>query len=681
MSTLEIQQTDGSIRLFLKGQCVLEHSPHRPLMEIGYGTPTITMSHGIFDIHSGLTRRIPLTIGQVENSDESSTLLTFSVAGDGPVITMNIAASPENDDALRATVLSTGSGDGAPSRIFLRLPAVKNEGIYGGGEQYSRFNMRGSHLPLWTGEQGVGRAHNLTTWLANRHSDAGGQWHSTYFPQPTFVSDTGRYIHLESSAYMLCDFASPESDTFEIWQNAFSFVLGVADDVATAVVALGDILGRQPRLPDWADTGMWLGLQGGSQIIRDKTRKARDAGIPLAGLWVQDWEGKRVTSFGSQLFWDWKHSKEMYPDLPDLIEELKAESIRFLGYINPFLAAEGELYREAREKNYCVKNSSGEDYLITVTTFPAALVDLSNPEAFEWIKGVIKEHMLGIGLSGWMADFGEYLPTDAVLHGTDAAEFHNRYPAEWARANYEAMQEAGKLEDTAIFMRAGFTGSSRYTHSVWAGDQMVDWSRHDGLPSVIPAALSAGIAGIGVHHSDLGGYTTLFHKKRSKELFMRWAEQSAFTPIMRSHEGNRPASNWQWDTDDETMNHLAAMVRVFVELRPYRRAVLDEYYNGGLPAQRPVQLHYPEWSRRSLKDRQYRYLFGRDLFVAPILKKGVRTARVTLPQDTWIHLWTGRELTGDGKRAYTVATPLGQPPVFYRAESSWNELFHTFRKQ
>jgi sulfoquinovosidase len=680
--TLEIQQTDGSIRLFLKGRCVLEHSPRRPLMEIGYGTPTITMSHGNFDIRSGLTRRIPLTICRVETTDGTSAVLTCPVPGGGPTVTMKVSAPADDSHgptALAASISVTDNhGDEAPDRVFLRLPAARNEGIYGGGEQYSRFNMRGSRLPLWTGEQGVGRAHNLTTWLANRHSDAGGSWHSTYFPQPTFVSDSGRYIHLESSGYMLCDFASPESDTFEVWQNAFSFRLGVADDVAAAVIALGDILGRQPRLPDWADTGMWLGLQGGSGVIREKTRKARDAGIPLAGLWVQDWEGKRVTAFGSQLFWNWKYSKEMYPDLPDLIEELKDDGIRFLGYINPFLAVEGDLYQEARDKNYCVKNSAGEDYLITVTTFPAALVDMSNPEAFEWIKGVIKEHMLGIGLSGWMADFGEYLPTDAVLHSADAGEFHNRYPAEWARANYEAMVEAGRLEDTAIFMRAGFTGSSRYTHSVWAGDQMVDWSRHDGLPSVIPAALSAGIAGIGVHHSDLGGYTTLFHHKRSKELFMRWAEESAFTPIMRSHEGNRPASNWQWDSDDETMNHLAAMVRVFVKLRPYRRAVLEEYYNGGLPVQRPVQFHYPEWSRKTLKERQYRYLFGRDLFVAPVLKKGVRTARITLPRDTWIHLWTGREFTGDGKRACTVAAPPGQPPVFYRAESPWNELFRSF---
>ena len=31
------------------------------------------------------------------------------------------------------------------------------------------------------------------------------------------------------------------------------------------------------------------------------------------------------------------------------------------------------------------------------------------------MKAVIKEEMLGVGLSGWMADFGEALPLNAEL--------------------------------------------------------------------------------------------------------------------------------------------------------------------------------------------------------------------------------------------------------------------------
>ena len=43
----------------------------------------------------------------------------------------------------------------------------------------------------------------------------------------------------------------------------------------------------------------------------------------------------------------------------------------------------------------------------------------------------------------------------------------------------------------------------------WSGDQNVDWSYSDGLPSTLPAALSLGLSGFGLNHFDIGGYTTL----------------------------------------------------------------------------------------------------------------------------------------------------------------------------
>ena len=47
--------------------------------------------------------------------------------------------------------------------------------------------------------------------------------------------------------------------------------------------------------------------------------------------------------------------------------------------------------------------------------FYCGVVDLTNPDAYEWFKDeVIKKHSLDIGIDGWMADFGEYLPTDDI---------------------------------------------------------------------------------------------------------------------------------------------------------------------------------------------------------------------------------------------------------------------------
>lgn len=74
---------------------------------------------------------------------------------------------------------------------------------------------------------------------------------------------------------------------------------------------------------------------------------------------------------------------------------------------------------------------------------------------------------------------------------------------------------------------------------MWLGDQNVDWSEGDGLPSVVPSALSSGLCGIGMTHIDIGLYTTFgaLGLKRSAELLLRSAEMAVFSPVMRTHEG------------------------------------------------------------------------------------------------------------------------------------------------
>ena len=74
---------------------------------------------------------------------------------------------------------------------------------------------------------------------------------------------------------------------------------------------------------------------------------------------------------------------------------------------------------------------------------------------------------------------------------------------------------------------------------MWAGDQNVDFSYGDGLPSTIPSALNMGLSGVGITHFDIGGYTTYqtFGLVRTAELLLRSAEAAIFTSMFRSHEG------------------------------------------------------------------------------------------------------------------------------------------------
>ena len=546
--TLQIIETDlsydfvpGELRVFYKEHLIIEHRHDLPFVTVAEGEGRYKNVRGNFRIRDSRKRRQELEPLKVEKSGGKELTVRWSD------ILSTVIGVADGVCSIRFTLLDTPAAAGW-NRVILRIPAVPGERIYGGGEQFSYVNLRGRRTVNWVQESGVGRGRNMISLFAQVHSGEGGTRQSTYYPLPLFISSENYYVHTDSARYSSFDFTARGFHRLEFWDTEFTVNIGRAKHARKLLDRLSLHAGRQPALPEWVFDGMILGVQGGRETVEGKLQKARAAGVKVAGLWCQDWEGVRFTAFGQQLFWDWKPDTKRYGDLKSFIGELAARpdgAVRFLGYINPFLALEGELYKIAAQKGYCVKNAKGEDYHVVITTFPAALLDLTNPEACEWIKGVIRENMLGTGLAGWMADFGEYLPTDAVLcSGEDPEEFHNRYSSVWARINYEAVKEAGAENEALIFMRAGFTGATKYAMSVWGGDQLVSFNRDDGFPSAIRAGISLGLSGVGNYHTDLGGYTTVAWVKRRKELFFRWAEIAAFMPVMRTHEGNRPLSNW-----------------------------------------------------------------------------------------------------------------------------------------
>jgi alpha-glucosidase len=355
------------------------------------------------------------------------------------------------------------------------------------------------------------------------------------------------------------------------------------------------------------------------------------------------------------------------------ITNLKKQGVRFLGYINPYLLEGHELYKEAEAKNLLALTTQDKPYLVDFGEFDAGIVDFTNPKAKSWYVELIRKEMIDFGLDGWMADFGEYLPTDVVLHDRSSGMLaHNAWPGIWAEVNMRAVVEAGKQEEILFFMRAGNARSLKFCPMMWAGDQNVDWSEDDGLPSVLTSSLSLAMSGMGLHHSDIGGYTTLYGMKRSKELLCRWAEQAAFTPLMRTHEGNRPKDNWQFDTDEETIALFARMGSIHVRLKEYIQFCVKENAQEGKPVIRPIFLHYPEEPFFTCKDE---YLLGRDLLVAPILEEGATARKVMFPSDDWIHLFTAEEFSGGED---LVEAPMGSPAVFYRKASMFARLFEEF---
>lgn len=557
--------------------------------------------------------------------------------------------------------------------VVLRLPRAHDEPVHGLGAQFTDFDLSGSFVPIVTREQGVGRGRQPLTALAEATEGGGGDEFATYAPVPFALIGARRGVALDTTRYSTWDLRRPELVDVTHWHDEVSATVYSGAEPADVLESRTGDTGRPDPLPDWALDGAIVGLQGGSQEVRRKLAMLRDT--PVSAVWLQDWTGSRRTDFGDRLWWTWQLDRDRYGDWESLVSELRARDIRVLTYVNPFLVDAGDregrnLYREAEAAGYLVRNRQGAPYLLDQGGFSAALVDLSNPAAVDWYVDVIAGEVAGAGAAGWMADFGEGLPFDAVLHQGDSAEWHNRWPDEWARVNELACQRAG-MPDCLVFHRS--TGPHTAS-TMWAGDQLVDFGAEDGMTSALHGMLAAGASGMPLTHSDTGGYTGLAQPlvgvRRTPEVLQRWSELSAWGVLLRTHEGNRPAEGAQVYDDAASADAFAEQARVFAALSDYRAEVVAEAAERGMPALRHVRLAYPDQSWPEGVDDQF--LFGRSFLVAPVLDAGATSATAHLPPGRWVHLWTGDEYgEPDSVSSATVAAPPGQPAVFYPAGDPW----------
>jgi alpha-glucosidase len=680
---LQLTSDGREFSVIFKDHEILRHSPARSIIDLGTGVADFrpNKNHQAFFRPRDLrTRMKPLiAFDIIEQSDESA-----SVELEG-LLRLDFGVV---DERLEITIGLIGDSHPQWNRFTFRVVAEPGEHIYGLGEQFIVLDVKGKKVPLWTQEPGLARDRSILALIADLMMGAGGRWHTTYFPQPTFISSAHYFVHADAYSYAVFDFTAKDHHELRFWSVPAKIVIDARPTAAETLGSLSAYLGRQRPLPDWAIKGVWLGIGGGLDEAKDgessvpwKVRRAIEAGVPVSAVWCEDWTGLyRASAYETRLFWNWRFDAERYPDLPTYIQSLHDQGIKFLGYDNCFLMRHGDLYKEAAGQGYLVKHADGTPYDIKMLSFSAGMLDLTNLGCRDWIKGIIQQEMIDVGLDGWMCDFGEYLPIDAALHsGEDPALVHNEYPVSWAKVNYEAVSEAGRLDgDDAIvfFNRSGNAGTSKYSPLIWSGDQQVTFQKGNGLPAAIAAGISMGLSGIGHHHSDIGGYFGFLWIKRTKELFMRWCEFATFTPVMRTHcrKDFTATIDWQWYSDDETLAHFARFGGIHEKMLPYIKRVLDEYQQLGLPAIRHPWIHYE--GDETVHGLKYEYLFGPDLLVAPVCKKGAKKWRVYLPSYEWIHLWSGKKWK---KGWAAVQAPIGQPPVFYRAGSEFTSLFETLK--
>ena len=651
---LEIKVNNKSLSISFEGQDELIFNVGDEIFAVGKGETNYSMNRGTFAIKEHIFEKHPLKIERFAKND--------IILEKGKIILKiednNIHFIPEGLDGF--------------NMMWFKLPSNKSEGFYGTGEIFTEFNLKGQKATIWVAEhinvkQTTIKMLNNLVGLKNLNFCRKFGAYESYYEQPTFISSNKYFYHSDATARSVFKF--DKDQTIIQTDQIAPFWISYAEDFESLMTNLTDIVGRQPELPDWVYDGQILGIQGGTDIMMEKYNKVVAHNGKVNGIWIQDWEGRRVTAVGKQLFWNWEWDKELYPNLDKKIKELNKQGVKVLGYCNPFLAIEKPLYKEATAKGYCVKDKDGNDYLVKITTFPAAMVDLTNPDAYIWIKEIIKKNLIDFGLSGWMADFGEYLPTDSVLFSGENAEYvHNTWPALWAKVNREAVEESGKLGEIMFFTRAGYTGTPKQTLMMWNGDNHPDFSKDFGLPSIVPAMLSLTVCGCGLSHSDIGGYTSIMNLRRNMDVYKRWFEMNAFSPLMRGHEGLNPDINVQFDADDDILEFASKMSRIHAALKPYLKEAVAKNAKEGVGVVRPLFFYYDE---KEAYNNGYEYLLGRDILVAPVMRPKATKRKVYLPDDVWIHLWSQQEYKGG---TYVIDAPYGQIPVFVRKNAKSNVL-------
>ena len=517
-------------------------------------------------------------------------------------------------------------------------------------------------------------AHSI---VKNLSTDNGGKkGTSAYKCVPFFMSTTGYGLWLDTTGEATFDMNSTTRDQVIVDEasNRLHIVLFTQPrfpDILTAFTGLAAGGGARATLPPYWAFAPWQARdyhQNETQV-REDIDKTRELGLPASVILI---DSPWATAYNS-----YKFNPKQFADAPAMIRHLHEQGYKLVLWHTSWINSksdppreagfEGKLaekspnYDEAAGNGYFVMNSNGAPWVGTWWKGKGSLIDFTNPNAKLWWQNQVRQ-AIAAGADGFKDDdaVGAFLGDVKFHDGTDPRLMRNRYGTLYNNAMEELIQK--DLKGNGVLFARSVTTGALGIGFLWAGDNEASFSPDNGLPTVVTAGISAGLSGMPLWGSDLGGY--LKQPDTPNQLLLeRWTEFSAFSPMMEVMSSANIVP-WTFDskgTGTQALDIYRKYAVLHMSMFPYRYAAAQVASKTGMPLLRALVLEYQDDPKaRAIKDE---YMFGPDLLVAPVIDKAM-SREVYLPAGEWINLFAGEVVTGP--KLVTAQAPADVIPVYAR---------------
>jgi alpha-D-xyloside xylohydrolase len=403
----------------------------------------------------------------------------------------------------------------------------------------------------------------------------------------------------------------------------------------------------EPKVPPPSELELvkWRDVVNSPADVIDDITRLQAAKIPLGTVLLDNpWE----TCVGSLTF-----DRTRIPNPAALIRQVHAMGVQFMLWVSP--------------KNNCYPSGYPPGGLLGPPGYQ--VLNLTHPAVVKEFQSRLRK-VFALGVDGVKGDRGDEVDLQSL-----SESLQNTYPQLYARDVLAVLKPGGPT----IF-RAAVMGSQTILPGLWAGDEPATFG---GLQTAIYMGESAAMSGFPTWGSDIGGYNAV-PPPETAELFARWAQFGALSPVMEV--GGEGQNATPWELGPVAMDALRAAAVLHYELFPYLYGLLQAHE----PVLRPLGYAYPDDPRSWAASNELEFLVGPDLLAAPVIGPGT-TPSVFLPDGNWIDLYTGGAV--EGGEVFTRTTSLTEFPFYIHANAvvpfnlrttrdSWwglNELTHPGR--